>query len=369
MMKRWLIGLVMVTVGLLSWMGSGVSAQAASLADGVYQVPMKIEQSKSVRESAANQFFAKTAVVKVEDQRPTVVLISNGGQYIQQFDLAKQPAKKVGTVNQQTLYQVQLTRLASPITATFKLVTPVGAMTESARLVLDWEHAQSRTTAVTTAALMQAANDLARQQKVKVETTKIPAKTATQSVRTTAKKVQPRLTRAQTQVTYWRYQVLKGSGSGRSQADRYFTDLAEIRRDSEKNYQVKLIVRYAKSLGLGPKAVVPEMVNGRPVATGTIHYQSTGDHYQMTYQFSVSRLQDLSHHLIPGKIHVTVPGVGLSQTFPIRFKFASHGAASADRATAVAIAVKGTQRASVTQHNQRATLPAILGRIRPSGPS
>jgi len=157
---------------------------------------------------------------------------------------------------------------------------------------------------------------------VTVPKTTTKAKTAT----STAKK-----TTAATE--YWRYQVLQGAKMTKSEADQYYTDVATV-TPKGTGYQVMLHVKYAKSLKLGPRAVVPKRINGAQPQHVT--YGQSGRNYTMSYTFTVAKRSALTQKLIPGQIHVTVPAMNISETFPVRFRFARSGAA--DQASAATVA-------------------------------
>lgn len=358
---RWLGCLVLIWAIFIGWSGT---AHAAALSNGVYQVPIKIIKADSNATSSANPFFTDSAVARVQDQQTTLLITSNGAQYIKSMKISGQPVTKVKAVNQQTIYQVNLTGQTSPLTTTFSLTTPLGAMNETARLALDWEKAQRLSTTTTTSELLDQTTILAdtaksssqasSQDKSSQQTT--PATTTKTSTAQTAK-----IAKATAKTEYWRYQVLQGTKMKKSEADQYYTDLAKV-TPTKQGYRVTLTVKYAKSLKLGSRAVVPESINR--MAPQQVSYGQTTKAYTMQYSFMVANRQDLASQLIPGKIHVTVPVMSISETFPIRFRFASSGSADQTQAATVAALPKTTEQATTatapsTMHHAsaKATLP------------
>ncbi|WP_027825870.1 NEAT domain-containing protein [Levilactobacillus parabrevis] len=358
-----IIGLIVV--GLLAMVAfGGQQAQAATLDDGIYVVPTKIIKANSTATSTANQFFGNDAAVRIKGDQTTVLMTSNGAQYIKSMTIAGQKATVVKTVNGQAIYQVNLTKQASPLPATFSLTTPVGSMKESARLVLTWAKAEKDNTSTNTADLLKQATALTATATSSSSTVSVPksttaAKTAPSSAKTTA-------TTPTTQ--YWKYQVLKADTMSPSDANQYYTHTAKV-TPTQHGYRVTLTVSYAKSLKLGPKAVVPKTVDGVAVPAGRVTYGQSGQNYTMTYWFDIQHTSELTAKLIPGKIHVTVPAMNISETFPIRFRFATSG--SADQATAAAVAALPTTKnkqtsgqnddstvTPTTHHVAKATLPA-----------
>lgn len=312
-----LLGWLMVGLTLLVW-GQPVSGHAATLTNGIYQVPLKILKADSSATSTASQFFGKSAVVRVNDDQYTVLITSNGAQYIKSMTVAKQPVTKVKTAKSQTIYQFNLTKQTSPLTTTFSLTTPLGAMTETARLTLNWGQAQSLSSSTATSDLIAQAVKLIPATSSS-SSIKVPKTTGTTTSTKTSKAAQ-----TATKSEYWRYQVLQGSKMAKSESDQYYTDVATVTPQGS-GYQVTLKVAYAKSLKLGSRAVVPESINGQQPQNVT--YGQQGKTYTLRYAFTVKRPSQLTQKLIPGRIHVTVPAMNISQTFPVRFRFARSGAA------------------------------------------
>jgi len=358
-----IIGLIVVGVLALFAFG-GQRAQAATLDDGIYVVPTKIIKANSTATSTANQFFGDYAAVRITDDQTTVLLTSNGAQYIKSMTIAGQKATLVKTVNGQAIYQVNLTKPASPLPATYSLTTPVGKMTESARLVLSWAKAEKDNTSTTMADLLKQTAALTATAASSSSAVSVPeSSTATKTATSTAKST----TTAPT-TQYWKYQVLKADTMSPSDANQYYTHTAKV-TPNQNGYRVTLTVSYAKSLKLGPKAVVPKSVDGVAVPASRVTYGQSGQNYTMTYWFDIQHTSELTAKLIPGKIHVTVPAMNISETFPVRFRFATSG--SADQATAAAVAAlpttknkqssarrNGATTPVTAPHAAKATLPA-----------
>lgn len=329
--------------------GAQPAAAATTMDDGIYVVPAKIIKADSTATSSANQFFGDYAAVRVKDQQATVLLTSNGSQYIKSMTIDKQPVTLVKQVDGQAIYQVNLAKLTSPLPATFKLATPMGKMQEQARLTLDWAKAERDSDSTTTVDLLKQATALIS----KGDATQpvVPAKTT----KTTKPAATTKSTKSTTPAArYWKYQVLKADAMAPSDANQYYTHTAKV-VPADNGYRVFLTVSYAKSLKLGPRAVVPKEMDGVTVPASRVAYGQTAKNYTMTYWFPISSTRALTAKLVPGKIHVTVPMMSISETFPVRFQFAASG--SADKATAAAVAALPETTNKRTAANETTTTP------------
>ncbi|WP_261811043.1 NEAT domain-containing protein [Levilactobacillus humaensis] len=361
MKKSWrtlLLGLLTVSCAWL--LGTGIVAKAATVKDGLYQVPVKILKEKEETTSTANQFFGSQAVARVTGAQTTLILTSNGAQFISSMTVADQPAAVVKTVDKQALYQVTIAGQKSPLAASFKLTTPVGKMTEAARVALDWAKAKQLSDSVTTTDLLAAGTTLAQQAaKTATVTPTIPAATTTKTTTETPATKQ-----------YWRYRVLQGDKMSASQANQYYTNVATV-TPSGTGYRITLNVQYAKSLKLGARAVVPESINGQSVPASHVTYGESGQNETMSYWFKINKLSQLTAKLIPGQIHVTVPALNMSQVFPVRFQFAASGAADQAQAAQVAAlpskTTRATPTASTTPDRSTQELPATGDRASKTG--
>lgn len=359
---RWCLhiwGIVAVT--LLAILGLQVSgtqraAAATTLEDGLYVVPVKIIKADSTATSTANQFFGNEAAVRVKDQQATVLLTSNGAQYIRSMTVAGQKATLVKTVNDQAIYQINLTKLTSPLAASFSLTTPLGKMQESARLALTWSKAEKDSTSMATADLLDQATALTAKSVSSSSSAVSVPKTTTTTKSTTATSTTKSADTDKTAPTtqYWKYQVLKGDTMTTSDANQYYTHVAKVTPDGT-GYRVTLTVSYAKSLKLGAKAVVPKTIDDVVVPASHVTYGQTSKAYTMTYWFTIQDTRELTAKLIPGRIHVTVPMMSISETFPIRFRFAASGSTSAATAAGVAALPKTTAKRTADRGSQPVT--------------
>lgn len=358
-MKRvkWVLQLLGIIIGgilAVNW-GQQVTAMAAVNGNGIYQVPVKVIKEKTNATSDADQFFGKQAAVRVSGNQYTVLLTSNGAQYIKSMKVNGQAVTLVKTVDSQAIYQFNLTKQASPLTTAFQLTTPVGAMNEKARLTLTWSAAKKLSNSIATADLLTQATTLAQAASttssqsssssssstaaVTSPTTKESSSTGTSSAETTAVTAQTR---------YWKYHVLKSDQMSLSDANKYYTGIARVTPADGGGYRVTLMVSYAKSLKLGSEAVVPKSIDGQTVTDSQVTYSEIGKNYTMVYGFNIKRTSDLTRSLIPGKIHVTVPVMGISETFPVRFQFAASGAKTQQQAATVAALPKKTTTQSTS---------------------
>jgi len=340
------VACLIVGLVFLGW-SQTTDGHAATLSNGLYQVPMKIIKADSSATSDANQFFGKTAVVRINHAQVTVLMTSNGAKYIKKMTVADQAVTLVKTVNHQALYQFNLMAQTSPLTTAFSLTTPMGSMKEQARLTLNWAQAKSVSQSVATTDLLAQAETLAKANASRQSSAVTVPKTATTGKSTTATSTTKRTTAA---TEYWRYQVLQGDKMAKSEANQYYTDVATV-TPKGTGYRVTLHVKYAKSLKLGPRAVVPKRINGTQPQKVT--YGQSGRNYTMSYTFNVAKRSALTQKLIPGQIHVTVPAMNISQTFLIRFRFARSGAA--DQATAATVAALPHTTATATSDSASPT--------------
>ncbi|MFC6207519.1 NEAT domain-containing protein [Levilactobacillus tongjiangensis] len=331
------VGLLMLGIVAVSFSQSQGAHAATTLDDGIYQVPMKIIKSDSSDTSSANAFFGGMAVVRVQHGQYTVMITSNGEQYIKSMKVAGTTLTLAKTLDSQAIYQFSLAKPVSPLTTSFNLTTPMGAMKESARMTLDWKQAKSVSTDATAANLLSQAEKLVKATASSRSHSAVcqPKAPTTKSTTATSGVSQPATKSAE----YWKYQVIQGDKMKKSDADQYYTDVAKV-VPTKNGYQVTLNVKYAKSLKLGSRAVVPEAINGQ--SPQNISYGQSGSNYTMSYTFTISSLRDLTKRLIPGKIHVTVPALNISQTFPVRFRFAASGAADLASAANVSALPKKT---------------------------
>jgi len=336
------VGLLILGLVAVSFSQTQAAHAATTLDDGIYQVPMKIIKADSSATSSANAFFGETAAVRVQHGQYTVMITSNGEQYIKSMKVAGATLTLAKTLDSQAIYQFSLAKPISPLATSFNLTTPMGAMKESARMVLDWDQAKLVSSDVTATSLLSQAEKLvkASASSSSHSTVNKPKATTTKSTTATSAVSKPATKAAE----YWKYQVIQGDKMKKSDADQYYTDVAQV-VPTKNGYQVTLNVKYAKSLKLGSQAVVPEAINGQ--SPQNVSYGQSGRNYTMSYTFTIASLRDLTKRLIPGKIHVTVPALNISQTFPVRFRFAASGAADLASAANVSALPKKTVAKSV----------------------
>ncbi|WP_367295219.1 NEAT domain-containing protein [Levilactobacillus yonginensis] len=350
------VGLLMLGIVAVSFNQTQAVHAATTLDDGIYRVPMKIIKADSGSTSSANAFFGDTAVVRTKNGQYTVMITSNGEQYIKSMKVAGATLTLAKTVDSQAIYQFSLAKPVSPLATSFNLTTPMGAMKESARMTLAWDQAKAVSSDATAANLLSQAEKLAKTTVNSSSHSAVsePKATTTKSTTATSSISKPATKSAE----YWKYQVIQGNKMKKSDADQYYTDVAKV-VPTKTGYQVTLNVKYAKSLKLGPKAVVPEAINGQ--SPQNVSYGQSGSNYTMSYTFTISSLRDLTKRLIPGKIHVTVPALNISQTFPVRFRFAASGAANlASAANVSALPKKTVAKPGAAPAASRATSAAKL---------
>ncbi|WP_143462864.1 NEAT domain-containing protein [Levilactobacillus enshiensis] len=357
-----LLGIMIGGILVVNW-GQSMTAKAAVSGNGIYQVPVKIIKEKTNATSDANQFFGKQAVVRVNGNHYTVLLTSNGAQYIKSMKVNNQTVTLVKKIDSQAIYQFNLTKQTSPLTTAFQLTTPVGAMNEKACLTLAWSAAEKLSSQTATTELLSQATTLAQaatttsSQSVATSSssTSVKPSSATKTSSST-KSSSTAVTKTTAQNKYWKYQVLKSDQMSLSDANKYYTGIARV-TPADGGYRVTLMVSYAKSLKLGSEAVVPKSIDGQKIVDSQVTYSEMGKNYTMVYGFNIKRTSDLTRSLIPGKIHVTVPIMHINETFPVRFQFAASGSKTQQQAAAVAALPKKTT-------TQRAAEPAAMATAR-----
>ncbi|MFC6181550.1 NEAT domain-containing protein [Lactiplantibacillus daowaiensis] len=347
--QQWIkvgLGGLMAVVFLLLNVTALHNVQAATLADGTYQLPasfVKDDQGHagSVTSSAASFFNNRATVVVSNDNYQVTLPITTAGQkYITGVTSA---GKDILTGSSLT---IALTSPAATVPVTFNLTTPMGAMTESAWLTLDWQQvptvaaSTTSSSAATTASssasttgptTKSSASSTFSTTSSSVTTTKAATQASQQTAvtkATTTKTTQPATTKTSTNkqaaaltMTGWTYQVLQATGNQVSAANKFYTHTATIIKTGNQ-YQVRLNVRYAKSTGMAMHGFTPLTINGETAQN--IHYATSGKNYVVTYTFTVKSLQALTK-LISGTVHVTVPAADIDQTFTVRFKFSHAG--------------------------------------------
>ncbi|GHP13098.1 hypothetical protein YK48G_05230 [Lentilactobacillus fungorum] len=326
---------------------AGTAAAApANLGDGTYNVPITLKKAGDKNtDSMAAHFFTSTASVNVNQGNYTITLTTNGANYIGSMIIGGQTvAPTVSDTAGNGTITFQLNNPDNYVPVTFNLINlpmpDLKSMTESAQFFFDWQAVKTATPTVTTSTNSNATGSITSTSSDPQPATNQPTvaaanNTAASSTQATPDKpsatkatVKKSTTKKTTVPTTTRtYVVLKGASNTKSMANQYYTRKAIIKKIN-KHYNVALEVSYKKSLKLGTKAVRPITINNRKVKAGTVKYGQTSKSYTMTYSFNIASFKTLKH-LIKGSIHVTVPYMKISQTFPIRFKFSQKAPAKA----------------------------------------
>lgn len=122
------------------------------------------------------------------------------------------------------------------------------------------------------------------------------------------------------------YTVLQSDGSSVSEANKYYTHVANIEKLSDGSYKVTMHVQYGKNSGMSAKGFVPLTVDGKKVSDVT--YGSTDKDYTASFSFTVPNLDALTKAPVKGTIHVSVPTMDISSDFDIYYRFT--GATASD---------------------------------------
>ncbi|WP_462394850.1 NEAT domain-containing protein [Lentilactobacillus parabuchneri] len=340
---------------------SNAKADSVNLSDASYTVPITLLKSGSSAPSMASGFFDQPAQVTVSKGTYTIVITTNGANYIASMTMGDQTALPIVTSGNNGTLTFNLANPSSIMPVSFALhnIPGLGQMQEPADFSFDWTKAakvpgsdattttttdsstttepaatsssattpaatsSSATTPTTTttstdsstttepAATSSSATTPAATSSSATTPTTTTTSTATTKKKTTAKAKVPTTTR--------KYVVLKGDSNSKSMANQYYTRTAVIKKIA-KHYNVQLKVAYKKNLKLGSKAVRPVTINGRKVKSSVVSYGQTTNYYTMTYSFNVSSFKTLKK-VIKGSIHVVVPQAQINTTWPIRFKF------------------------------------------------
>ncbi|MFC6253857.1 hypothetical protein ACFP1H_04595 [Secundilactobacillus hailunensis] len=121
------------------------------------------------------------------------------------------------------------------------------------------------------------------------------------------------------------YKVLQANDKSISEANRFYTHKADVKKLANGSYQVTMHVQYGKNSGMSAKGFVPLTVMGHKVSNVT--YGSTDKMYTASFSFTVPTLADLTKAPIKGTIHVSVPMAGISSDFDIYYQFTGAPAA------------------------------------------
>ncbi|MDT6979267.1 Ig-like domain-containing protein [Levilactobacillus zymae] len=125
---------LVATVLVLLNVSATTPAQASTLADGTYTIPATLVKTTGNQPSTAASFFASTAQATVTAGQAQVNLAmqNNAEKYIKTVTVAGQNAVSGAAL----VFTLDTAQTSVPVT--FSLDTPMGAMTQSALIVLDW---------------------------------------------------------------------------------------------------------------------------------------------------------------------------------------------------------------------------------------
>lgn len=356
MHKQWIkigVGGLMAIIFLLINVSASRSVQAATLADGTYSVPASFVKdangSASSTPSSAAGYFGSSATVIIKDghYQATLPITTIGQKYITGTTVNGASALSGASL------AFTLTEPATTVPVTFDLTTPMGKMTQSAWMTLDWSGVPAATvpetgsssdqTSSSSSSTITANHDSANSNRDDSNSSSTVNSTTSSSSSSSAVTKPTTSTTATTKaatttsadpLTGWTYEVLQADKNVASAANKFYTHVAQITK-SGTGYQVLLTVKYSKTSGMTEHGFTPLTINGQTAQN--IHYSTNGNYYVATYTFTIKSLSDLAS-LINGTVHVTVPTAGVDQTFTVRFKF-SHTAGNttndaADTATA-----------------------------------
>ncbi|GAX02627.1 cell surface protein [Secundilactobacillus pentosiphilus] len=122
-----------------------------------------------------------------------------------------------------------------------------------------------------------------------------------------------------TNVSKLTYSVLQSNDKSISEANKYYTHVADIEKLNDGSYKVTMHVQYGKNSGMSAKGFVPLTVDGQKVSDVT--YGSTDKDYTASFSFTVKSLDELVKAPVKGTIHVSVPMMGISSDFDVYYKF------------------------------------------------
>lgn len=122
-----------------------------------------------------------------------------------------------------------------------------------------------------------------------------------------------------TNVSKLNYTVLQSNDKSISEANKYYTHVADVEKLSNGSYKVTMHVQYGKNSGMSAKGFVPLTVNDQKVSDVT--YGSTDKDYTASFSFTAKSLDELVKAPVKGTIHVSVPMMGISSEFDVYYKF------------------------------------------------
>lgn len=396
MKKKWFKGLIRGAFFLIFTLISvsafgGNSAQASTYTDGTYSVPVKALKTGTTTPSVSQQFFAPdaTAVVKDDTATVTMPLQGAGAKFLTN-----------ATVNGQSALNSDKTALTFTVpvgkdstTATFDISVGAG-MHEACDFSFDWSSvAKADSTSGETDPKDSIVGDNTSNTTNTTNTTNNTSTSSTDNsvnqngganVNTTgndnnitvnnygsassqaSNPVVPNNNSTTTNTTVnpnvsnLNYTVLQADGKSTSEANQYYTHVADVAKQSDGTYKITMHVQYGKNSGMTAKGFVPLTVNGQKVADVT--YGSDANNYTCSFTFTTPTLDALTKAPVKGTIHVTVGLVNISSDFDVYYKFtggntndsATTGTTNANTPTqagAVAGETAGTNSAATTSTN------------------
>lgn len=120
-------------------------------------------------------------------------------------------------------------------------------------------------------------------------------------------------------VSKMRYTVLQANDKSTSEANKFYTHEADVKKLANGSYQVTMHVQYGKNSGMSAKGFTPLTVNGQKVSH--VNYGSTAKTYTDSFSFTVPTLDALTQAPVKGTIHVSVPMMSISSDFEVYYHF------------------------------------------------
>lgn len=364
MKKKWFKGLIrgafllIFTLISVSAFG-GNSAQASTYKDGTYSVPVKALKTGTTTPSVSQQFFAPDATAVVKDDTATVTMKLQG---------AGASFLTNATVNGQSALNSDKTALTFTVpvgkdstTATFDISVGAG-MHEACDFSFDWSSV-AKADAASSASSASSSSDSTNPSVTPTGSTNTSTSTSTS---TTSSNSSSSVSQGNGSFVYGpsvnvngsnntitinnglgstgtgavdpntnklNYSVLQADGKSISEANQYYTHVADVTKQSDGTYKITMHVQYGKNSGMTAKGFVPLTVNGQKVADVT--YGSDANNYTCSFTFTTPTLDALTKAPVKGTIHVTVDLVNISSDFDVYYKFsaASTGTAGSSAAT------------------------------------
>lgn len=323
-------GLITVTVVLGVGVIGQTTADASKYADGNITVGVKVLKKDSDEASISQQFFEQTASGTMTNDVATLNMkfANNGGQYLSDTKVNGQEAMSAD--HSSLNYSVPAD--TAKARADFAISAGPVQMNQSADFAFDWSGVPLATatgtdtgtstgtdtgTSTGTDTGTNTGTGTGTNTGTDTNTGADSTNTSTDTNTNTGSGTTDTTTPVQSDSKI-NYNVLQADGSSSSEANQYYTHIADIQQQSDGTYKVTMYVTYTSAL-MGQKDFIPLTVNGTNVSD--VQYGVSGSNYTNSFSFVVPSIKALTSGLLNGTIHVNVPSFKISSDFTVNYAF------------------------------------------------